>query len=196
MREPLGAGLMTLKTAAIFHGSGGSADSFWIPWLKQQLEATGICVWAPSLPDKNGSADLDHWAKEVLRQSPHKNYDIVVGHSSGVPLILKLLSQEFSANHAVMVAGFMKPLPNTDETHPSYPKGFDIPRIRDNCKAFTFIHSDNDPWGCDVAQGEFMRQNFGGTLITCTDQGHFGSDSFDQPYKEFPMLRDHCLLGV
>lgn len=187
---------MNTKTAAIFHGTGGSADSFWIPWLKNELEESGYSVWTPSLPaDPNGLANLDEWTAQALSESLHQTYDLIVGHSAGVPLILKLLSQGLEVKHAVMVAGFMRPLPNTTEDHPSYPSGFDIPRIKQSCSTFTFIHSDNDPWGCDVAQGEYMRQSFGGNLIVCTGQGHFGSDSFNQPYKEFPLLRAHCLLG-
>ena len=36
-------------------------------------------------------------------------------------------------------------------------------------------------------QGRKMFDNLGGTLIT-NNEGHMGSDSFNQPYKEFPFL--------
>jgi len=107
---------------------------------------------------------------------------------------MRLLSDGYQSRHSLCVAGFMKPLPNTTPDHPSYPCGFDISQIKKNGKSFTFIHADNDPWGCDVAQGTYMQQTLGGTLIICAGQGHFGSDKYDQPYKEFPLLLSHCLL--
>ncbi len=51
-----------------------------------------------------------------------------------------------------------------------------------------FIHSDNDPWGCSEKQGKEMFDKLGGTLIIKHGEGHMGSDSFNQPYKKFPLL--------
>lgn len=182
------------KTACIFHGTGGNAESFWIPWLAGELEKHHFEVWAPSLPDSNGQADLAQWQAIVNDQAPRKHYSLMIGHSAGVPLIWRLLSANFTADHVLSVAGFMKPLPNTTPDHPSYPRAIDTDSIKSNCARFTFFHSDNDPWGCDINQGEYMRQNLGGTHIICSGEGHFGSNKFEQPYKTFPMLLQHCLL--
>jgi len=183
------------KTAAIFHGLGGSEDSFWIPWLKASLEANEFEVWTPSLPDCERFEDLDRWVRYVVAKSPYHHYNLMVGHSAGGPLILRLLSRaDFTAEHVVSVAGFIKPLANMSINDFTYPDGFDVEQIKNNCKAFTYIHADNDPWECDHKQGEFMRQSFGGTLIIQTGEGHFGSESLNQPYKSFPLLLSHCLL--
>lgn len=184
------------KTAAIFHGLGGSEKSFWIPWLKASLEAKNFDVWTPTLPACKKFDDLDIWVDEVVAKSPHRFYDLMVGHSAGYPLILRLLSRkDFSADHIISVAGFIKPSANM-ENDPTVPDAFNIAHITNNCKAFTFIHSDNDPWDCDEKQGEFMRQYLGGTLVIKTGDGHFGSDYYQQPYKTFPMLLSHCLLEI
>lgn len=50
-----------------------------------------------------------------------------------------------------------------------------------------FINSDNDPWGCDDKQGRKMFDKLGGTLIIRHD-GHMGSEKFNQPYREFPLV--------
>jgi len=184
------------KTAAIFHGLGGSEKSFWIPWLKASLEAKNFDVWTPTLPACEKFDDLDIWVDEVVAKPPHRFYDLMVGHSAGYPLILRLLSRkDFSADHIISVAGFIKPSANM-ENDPTVPDAFNIAHITNNCKAFTFIHSDNDPWDCDEKQGEFMRQYLGGTLVIKTGDGHFGSDYYQQPYKTFPMLLSHCLLEI
>jgi hypothetical protein len=185
------------KTAAIFHGLGGSENSFWIPWLKAALEAEGFDVWTPSLPACNGFDDLDAWVQAAAATAPHRDYDVMVGHSAGGTLILQLLSRnDFSARHAITVASFVKPLTDHRANDLNFPAGFDVAVIRRNCQALTYIHSDNDPWACGQEQGEFMRRSLGGTLIVMTGQGHFGSDAMKQPYKTFPLLLAHCLLEV
>lgn len=183
------------KTAAIFHGLGGSKKSFWIPWLQCSLEAEGFEVWVPSLPECDGFDDLDKWVHEVGAKSPHRAYDLMVGHSAGGSLILRLLSSaDFSAKHAVSVAGFIKPLPDKQVIDLIYPSGFDVRAIKDHCRAFTFFHSDNDPWGCGQEQGELMLKSLGGTLVIMSGEGHFGSDYMKQSYETFPLLLSHCLL--
>ena len=61
-------------------------------------------------------------------------------------------------------------------------------KIKSNVKDIIFINSDNDPWGCDDKEGYYMFENIGGTLIVRHGEGHMGSNDFNQPYKEFPLL--------
>lgn len=65
---------------------------------------------------------------------------------------------------------------------------YDWEKIKNNCGEYIFINSDNDPWGCDDKQGMEMWKKLGGRLILWHGEGHMGSDSFNQPYKEFPFL--------
>ncbi len=182
------------KSAAIFHGLGCSEQSFWIPWLKASLQAEGFEVWTPCLPDCERFDDLELWVNDVVAKSSQRHYDLMVGHSAGGSLILRLLSRhDFSADHIVSVAGFIKPSVDMKD-NPAVPDAFNIKQIKNNCRAFTFIHADDDPWDCDDKQGEFMRQHLGGTLIIKTGDGHFGSGYYQQPYKTFPMLLAHCLF--
>jgi len=64
---------------------------------------------------------------------------------------------------------------------------YDWQKIKEHCQDFVFINSINDPWGCNDKQGRIMFDNLGGTLVI-NQEGHMGSDTFHQPYKEFPLL--------
>ena len=185
-----------MKHAVIFHGTGQTERNFWYPWVKDELQAHDYTVWLPTIPmDKEGFVDLEQWKNFYLENTPRKEFDIVIGHSAGVPNTYNLLSQNLlKTKKALMVAGFINPIPEMSETHQTFPKNLNDEAIKKNCESFTFIHSDNDPGGCDHIQGEAMRQRFVGTLIVKTGEGHFGSEAFGQPYSEFPMLLTHAFL--
>ncbi|MBU6475434.1 MAG: alpha/beta fold hydrolase [Alphaproteobacteria bacterium] len=181
------------KKALLFHGTGSGPRDFWLPWLIDALQKNGMEVWAPDLPQKD-APDLSVWTPWVLERARFDEETIMIGHSAGAPLILSLLQKiPVRIEKAVLVAGFVMPIPKMPPDHPMLMQNPDWEKMRRNCRDFTFIHSDNDPWGCDAAQGEAMRQKLGGTLVVMTGQGHFGSNIFKQPYPAFPMLRDVCL---
>jgi predicted alpha/beta hydrolase family esterase len=174
-----------MKNAAIFHGTGGNPGVYWIPWLKAELEKQGYKVTVPALPDPD-NPDIKVHLPFVLNNVHFDEDTVLIGHSSGAPLILSVLENiEPKIKKAILVAGFYKPLPSgrNNELQDSYDWG----RIKTHAESFTFINSDNDPWGCDDQMGREMQQHLGGELIVMHD-GHMGSDSFNQPYREFPML--------
>jgi len=74
------------------------------------------------------------------------------------------------------------------DAQPILQEKYDWEKIRQNVQDIIFINSDNDPWGCDDKEGYHMFKNLGGTLIIRHGEGHMGSDKFNQPYKEFPLL--------
>lgn len=89
---------------------------------------------------------------------------------------------------AILVAGYARP--NGKEKLPEkiLQDSYDWEQIKNNAKDIVFINSDNDPWGCDHQEGQYMFERLGGTLIIRHGEGHMGSDSFNQPYKYFTLL--------
>lgn len=108
------------KTAAIFHGLGGYQERSWVPWQKTFLETKEFEVWTPTLPNSKKLDSLDWWIEDIITNSPHHYYDLVVSHHSGSLLIEKLLSHDnFSAGHIISVVGFVKPSISA-QLHPSH----------------------------------------------------------------------------
>jgi len=174
-----------MKNAIIFHGSGCTPNLYWFPYLKGELEKRGFNVWVPQLPNPNGERLVD-WLPFALKRGNYNEETVLVGHSSGAPLILSVLEKlEAPIKLAILVSGFSRPI--SDVPKPILQKSYNWGKIKANCKSFIFINSDNDPWGCDDKQGKYMQEHLGGELIVKHD-GHMGSTSFNQPYKEFPLL--------
>lgn len=42
-----------MKNAIILMGAGENQESFWLPWLKRELEKKDYKVWLPQLPDND-----------------------------------------------------------------------------------------------------------------------------------------------
>jgi predicted alpha/beta hydrolase family esterase len=175
-----------MKNAMIFHGHGSTSKSFWHPWLKTELEKLDYSVWLPDLPNTD-KPDIKKWLPFVLDKGRFYPNTILVGYSCGCPLIFSILENiDVTIRKSVLIAGFSEPLNKNPD--PILQKTYYWNKIKKHCKEFIFINSDNDPWGCDDKMGRKMFKHLGGMLIIRHGDGHMGSDTFKQPYKEFPLL--------
>lgn len=180
-----------MKNAIVLQGAGETQESFWLPYIKNELEKIGYQVWLPQLPGID-NPKLKEILPFILRNAQFNPDTIMIGHSAGVPFILSVLERiKTKINLAVMVAGLTEPSTN-DKAITEWQKGFlqdkyDWKKIKAHCSKFVFINSVNDPWGCNDKQGKKMLDQLGGTLIINED-GHMGSEKFNQPYKKFPLL--------
>ena len=79
-----------MKNAILLHGSSVTPKSHWLPSIKLFLEKQGYAVWAPQLPNPE-CPNLKIQLPFVLKNGSFNNETILVGHSSGCPLILSVL---------------------------------------------------------------------------------------------------------
>ncbi|QQR78347.1 MAG: alpha/beta hydrolase [Candidatus Moraniibacteriota bacterium] len=174
-----------MKNAIILHGTGTKKDEFWFPYLKNELEKLGYDVWLPQLPNDEHPNRMD-WLPFILSNGTFTEETVLIGHSAGAQVILSVLEKiDVKIKKAILVSGYAKLLRESAEGENEEEPHWDV--IRPHAKEFIFINSDNDPWGCDDTQGKIMADNLGGKLIVRHD-GHMGSTTYNQPYKEFPLL--------
>jgi predicted alpha/beta hydrolase family esterase len=177
-----------MKNVVILHGTGETDQSFWLPWLKKQLEIKGYSVSIPLLPDPDHPT-LKNWLPTALKET-YTEETILIGHSAGGPLQLSVLENiNVKIKQAILVAGFAKQLKGDKEKQPILQDSYNWQKIANNVGDLIFVNSDNDPWTCDDTEGRYMLDKIGkGKLIVMKGEGHMGSDTFKQPYKEFPFL--------
>ena len=177
-----------MKNAIILHGISETPKSFWLPYVKRELEKKGYQVWVPQLPQKD-NPDIKIALPYVLSNGKFTKNTVIIGRSSGGPLTLSILEKlNIQINQAILVAGFVLPLPVTGAANKMLQTKYDWKKIKQHVKDIIFINSDNDPWGCDDKQGKYMLDHIGGKLIIPKGEGHMGSDKFNQPYKKFLLL--------
>ncbi len=144
---------MSKKTSPkviLIHGFGGKPNGGWRPWLMGEL-GKHLDVFAVSLampnPDTPKKKDWVHVIQKEVA-SPDMG-TVLVGHSLGVPAILRYLETLPKGKKilgAVLVSG---PVHSPEGKEYSVIKnfftgGFDFKKIRSSCANFVIIHGDND----------------------------------------------------
>lgn len=164
---------------------GANPNLFWYPYLKKALEKSDYKVWVPNIPDSS-TPDLAQQLEFFFKEFKLDNDTILIGHSSGSPLILSILERiNTKIKRVILVSGFYK---NTIGVHPILQEKYNWEKIKQNCDSFVIINSDNDPYDCDDKMGKEMSEKLGGKQIILHGEGHMGSLKFKQPYKKFPFL--------
>ncbi|KHK97150.1 alpha/beta hydrolase [Microbacterium mangrovi] len=171
------------RNAIIFHGTGGSPDVAWYPWLDARLTDRGYRVERPFHPRLNVDP-VAEFLPGVLASHAFDTETVLIGHSGGAALLLALLEHlETPVAQSILVAGYATRVNESEE--PVLQEAYDWDRIRANAGDLYFINSVTDPYGCDANQGRFMFDRLGGTQII-RDEGHFGD--YDQPYDTFELV--------
>ena len=134
----------------IFHGTGGSPNANWLPWLTSELQERGIEVSVPSFPTPEGQS-LSNWRKAFAEQVGELSSDmILVGHSMGCGMILRLLEDAaVSVRASFLVAGWTGILnnPQFDPLIESFfTADFDWAAVRRGAGRTIMYHGDNDPY--------------------------------------------------
>lgn len=178
------------KHVIIVHGTYGSPDENWFPWLKQELEALGYTVTIPLFPTPGGQS-LEIW-KEVFGQI-QTNIDedtILVGHSLGAAFLLHVIeSLSTTIPAAFFVSGFIGFIGNEtfDTLNSTFVSGpFDWEQINAHCNSFYVLQGTDDPY-VGVEKGKELTTLLNAQYIAIKDGGHLNADA---GFTTFPMLLD------
>ncbi|HSW36846.1 MAG TPA: alpha/beta hydrolase [Candidatus Saccharimonadales bacterium] len=176
-----------MKRAVILHGTDGSPEGNWLPWLKAGLENRGYEVWVPNLP--NNHAPNRKVYNDFLFNSEWDFKDnLVIGHSSGAVSILNLLEDSRCPRikTGVLVGAWAR-MDETDldreQFRDLFPQnGFDFEAIKSKTGKLLFLHGDDDPY-CPLEQAKWLAEHTGSEIIVIPGGQHLGSN-----YPKFPEL--------
>lgn len=178
-----------MKNALILHGTEGSSQENWFPWLKDELEKNGYKVWVPDLPGAE-HPNIYKYNEFIFANKDFIFNDetIIIGHSSGAVAgmgVLQYLPVGIKIKKLIMVAGFLGNL-DWDALDDLKDIDWNWQKIKESAGKIVLVHSDNDPY-VPIEHGNKLKDILSAELIILVGQKHF-SMSGDPNYNKFPEL--------
>ena len=97
---------MHIDNYIIIHGSFGSKDGNWFPWLKEQLEGKDKKVEVPQMPVGVGKQNFESWSNVLDKLTINEN-TIIIAHSIAPIFVCKyLIINKITVKKLIFVCGF------------------------------------------------------------------------------------------
>jgi len=177
----------------ILHGTMGTPDGNWFPWLTEELEKLGQTVIRPQLPTPEGQTP-DNWVKTIKAIADSlgetKGEVVMIAHSMSCFAACDYLAQtDKPINSAFFVAGFAETHPDWPEPYPELNNPFvekvlDWERVKENCPKIYCFDGDDDKYVTQHMAKKFA-ELCGAPLEIIPKGGHLTEGS---GYKTFPLL--------
>ena len=182
----------------ILHGSYGSPQGNWFPWLKKELSKLGHRVLVPQFPippvDKQDSSysghNLSEWIETLNDYDRYINSDtIFVAHSRGCVLTYHYLAKIKLSIAATFLIGpwinFIWYPKNNKKIDSFHKVPFDWKKTKKGSRYFEVYQSTNDD--TPISEGKEIAKNLNAKLIIIKNAGHFNT-AYDKKYAKFPLL--------
>jgi predicted alpha/beta hydrolase family esterase len=175
------------KQIVIVHGTCGSPEGNWFPWMKAQLEEKGHQVFVPEFPTPDNQS-YSSWREIFYGLNIQPQNAILVGHSVGSPFVIRLTAESKTPYKAVFaIAPFIARLglPDFDKLNASFvDPSVDWQRAtRGASKRLCFCGS-NDPYVPHALSVDFA-DKWQSELRTVPNGGHLNAES---GFYQFPDL--------
>ncbi len=130
----------------IIHGSFGSKDGNWFPWLKNELKDKDVVV--PQMPIGVGNQNFENWSK-VLDELKVNQDTTIIAHSIAPIFVCKyLITRKIKVKKLIFVCGFNGYL-GIDKDYDAVNEPMFIDNYKDvrkYCNDIVCFYSDNDPY--------------------------------------------------
>jgi uncharacterized protein len=194
----------------IMHGSFGSPQENWFPWLERMLVKTGnqvvlkqfpvddweeiMAIGNDNIASYTPKQSLSTWETffvahilPIIRMTP----TTVIAHSIAPVFLLHMLAKyEFELDHAVFVAPFFT-IPDRPEIWQFYPvnktfysSNFDFEPIKKRIHKSTVVYGDDDPY-VPSSEPPLFAQKLGSDIHVVPGGKHCGGN-----FTEFPLILD------
>ena len=169
----------------IIHGSFGSKDGNWFPWLKKQLIMKNKIVDVPQMPVGVGNQNYENWSKELDKLVINEN-TIIIAHSIAPVFVCKyLINNKIKVKKLIFVCGFNNYLGiDSDFDAVNEPMFLDnLEEIKNYCNDIVCFYSDNDPYVKFEVEKEFA-DTISNKQIVISNGGHINAESGYTKFEE------------
>ena len=176
---------ITISNYIILHGSFGSKDGNWFPWLKEQPEDKNYKVDVPQMPVGVGNQNYENWSKELDKLLLNEN-TIIVAHSIAPVFVCKyLINNKIKVKKLIFVCGFNNYLgidPDFDAVNePMFLNNLE--NIKNYCNDIVCFYSDNDPYVKFDVEKDFAN-TISNEQHIIKNGGHINAESGYTEFKE------------
>ena len=177
-----------MKKIVIIHGTKGSPEGNWFPWLAEALRHQEAEVVIPRMPTPEGQ-NLTNWLSEFSRQVGVINEATTfIGHSLGATFVLRILErQKAPVARSIFVAGLIDKIgiAEYDQLNSSFIEtSYDWGAIHKNAGKVVCLSGGDDPY-VPAGQGEKLAANLGVKNRIIPEGGHLNAEF---GYTSFPEL--------
>lgn len=146
-----------MNNYVILHGSFGSKDGNWFPWLKESIKKRNLNVDVPQMPIGVGNQNFENWSK-VMDELDIDENTIIIAHSIAPIFVCKyLITNKIKVKKLIFVCGFNNYLgidPDFDAVNsPMFIDNYTDIKIY--CNEIICYYSDNDPYVKFEVEKEF-----------------------------------------
>jgi hypothetical protein len=177
------------KTAIILHGTKGSPEGNWFPWLKAELIAKGYKVYVPELPTRENQTK-EAWCAALREQCPAFDENTtLIGHSCGATFILHILEVCQPVERSILVSPVLDDIGISeydDLNHTFVHHGFDWQKIQKAMGKARILHGDNDPY-VSATHPQAIADNLHLDVEWIAGGGHLNAET---GYTQFPRLME------
>jgi hypothetical protein len=170
-----------MKRVIIVHGWAGNPKQAWFPWIEKELKTKGFEVIIPKMPNTL-APKIDEWVEHLSKTVGKLDKDtFFIARSIGCQTIMRYLEKiKEKAGGCVFVGPWFTLTGIDDEEDYAIAKPWleipiDFKKVKETCKQFTCIFSDDDPF-VPVENAKMFKKKIGAKTIMLTGYGHFGDD--------------------
>ncbi len=195
----------------IIHGSFGTPEENWFPYLSKKLAEIGQEVIVPGFPIENWqeltnqgpenavakNQNLNKWLetfeKNVLPKIDQNEKVCMIGHSLGAVFILHTIDKfNINLDNAIFVSPFLRVVGDvwqfTTVNNSFYKDDFDFDKLHKLIPISYTLYSDNDPY-VPIEKMKYFAESMNSSPIIIRGGGHLDEEA---GFKEFPLIFELC----
>ena len=169
----------------IIHGSFGSNEGNWFPWLKNKLQEKNLEVHVPQMPVGVGKQNFESWSK-VLDELEVDEDTVIIAHSIAPVFVCKyLIQRQIKVKKLIIVCGFNNFLGvDADYDAVNEPMYLDnLADVKKYCDDIACFYSDNDPYVPYDTEKQFA-DTIASKQAVIKNGGHINSESGFDRFEE------------
>ena len=169
----------------ILHGSFGSKDGNWFPWLKKELESRNYKVDVPQMPVGVANQNYYNWEKELNKLLVNENTTIIAHSIAPVFICKYLINNKIKVEKLIFVCGFNNYLGIDPDFYAVNEPMFlnNLGDIKKYCNNIICFYSDNDPYVKFEVEKDFANLVSNEQHII-KNGGHINAESGYTEFKE------------